>query len=74
MQKRVSYYDVDWDRKKGSGTLSLTFDDRTEVELAALGMEEAALLCAILRIGKTVYYDEESDTISTQADPVGGQD
>lgn len=71
MQRRISYYDVDWDRKKGSGGIWLTFDDRTRVELSPLEMDEVTLLCSILRIGKTVYYDAESDRLSTQADPVG---
>jgi hypothetical protein len=71
VQRRISYYDVDWDRKKGSGGIWLTFDDRTRAELAPLQMDEVTLLCSILRIGKTVYYDAESDRLSTQADPVG---
>ena len=71
MQRRISYYDVHWDRGAGAGRLWLTFDDRTRTELAPLSMEELSLLCAILRIGKTVYYDTENDTLSTEADPVG---
>lgn len=74
MQRRISYYDVDWDRKKGSGGIWLTFDDRSRVELSPLPMDEVALLCSILRIGKTVYYDAESDRLSTHADPVGDPD
>ena len=71
MQRRISYYDVHWDRKQASGRLWLTFDDRTRAELAPLSMDELSLLCSILRIGKTVYYDPEEDTLSTEADPVG---
>ena len=74
MQRRISYYDVDWDRKRSSGGIWLTFDDRTRVELAPLEMDEVALLCSILRIGKTVYYDDESDRLSTRPDPVGDSD
>lgn len=74
MQKRVSYYDVDWDRTKNAGGVWLTFDDRTRAELRPLDREELALICSILRIGKSVYYDEDADTLSTQADPVGSPD
>ena len=71
MQRRISYYDLHWDRRSSSGRLWLTFDDRTRVELSTVSMDELSLLCSILRIGKTVYYDSESDTLSTEADPVG---
>jgi hypothetical protein len=71
VQQRISYYDVHWDRGERSGRLRLTFDDRTSRELAPLSMDELSLLCSMLRIGKTVFYDAESDTVSTEADPVG---
>jgi hypothetical protein len=71
VQQRISYYDIHWDRRERSGRLWLTFDDRTRTELASLSMDELALLCSILRIGKTVFYDAERDTLSTEADPVG---
>jgi len=71
MQRRISYYDVRWNRGAGEGRLWLTFDDRTRAELAPLSMEELSVLLGILRIGKTVYYDSANDTLSTDADPVG---
>ena len=71
MQRRISYYDVHWDRGEGSGRLRLTFDDRTQAEISSVTMDELSLLCNILRIGKTVYYDSENETLSTEADPVG---
>jgi hypothetical protein len=70
MQKRISYYDVDWDRRSGSGGLWLTFDDRSRIELRPLALEELALLCNVLRAEKPVYYDPESERLSTQRDPV----
>ncbi len=60
MQKQISYYDVDWNRKKEEGGLWLSFDDRTRVDLRPLSLEELALLCNILRAEKPVYYDEET--------------
>lgn len=71
MQRRISYYDVHWDRGAGEGRLWLTFDDRSRAQLAPLSMEELSLLCTLLRIGKTVYYDSTNDTLSTEADTVG---
>ncbi len=70
MQKRISYYDVDWDRRVGSGGLWLTFDDRSCVDLRPIALEELGLLCNVLRAEKPVYYDPESERFSTQRDPV----
>jgi len=71
VQKRISYYDVDWDRKSQSGGLWLTFDDRTRVDLRPMSLDELSLLCNMLRAEKPCYYDEEKQTLSTQPDRVG---
>ena len=70
MQRRVSYFDVEWKRPEKSGRVRLTFDDREFVDLEPLAAEEVTLICEVLRQGKVVYYDPESDTLSTLADPV----
>ena len=70
MQKRISYYDVDWNRRSESGGIWLTFDDRTREDLRPLSVTEISMLCSVLRSEKIVYYDPETETISTQADPV----
>lgn len=70
MQKRISYYDVDWDRKRASGGLWLSFDDRTRTDLRPLSLEELSLLCNLLRAEKPVYYDEETERFSTERDTV----
>ncbi len=70
MQKRISYYDVDWDRRSESGGIWLSFDDRTRADLRPLSVTEISMLCTILRSEKVVYYDPEAERISTQADPV----
>ncbi len=71
MQRRISYYDVDWDRKQQTGGIWLTFDDRTRVDLRPVGLDELSMLCNMLRAEKPVYYDEESETLTTQPDRVG---
>ncbi len=68
MQRRVSYFDVEWDRKARSGAVRLAFDDRTFAELRSLSMEEMGLICNMLRAEKPVYYDEETETLSTLPD------
>lgn len=65
VEKRISYYDVAWDRRKLHGALRLTFDDRSQVELRALSMNELSLICALLRLEKPVEYDEATETFST---------
>jgi hypothetical protein len=40
MQKRISFYDVDWDRRKASGGVVLTFDDRSTTDLRPVAAEE----------------------------------
>ncbi len=70
MQKRISYYDVDWNRKDATGGLWLSFDDRTRVDIRPLNLDELSLLCNILRAEKAVYFDEETSCFSTQRDPI----
>ncbi len=65
MRKRVSYHDLFWDCRTRTGALRMTFDDRSDQVLGDLSAEELTVLCEILRSGKTVYYDESSQTLST---------
>ena len=68
MQRRVSYHDVAWNRRSQKGALRLTFDDRTQADLRDLSMDELALLCNMLRAEKPLYYDDESETLATDAE------
>jgi len=71
VQKRVSYWDVDWDRTSQSGGIWLTFDDRSKADLRPMSMQEMALVCNLLRSEKPVYYDVESQVLSTHPqDPI----
>ena len=70
MQRRVSYFDVEWSRRDQTGRIRITFDDREFADLAPLSGDEFTLLCEVLRQGKVVYYDPDTDTLSTVADPV----
>ena len=72
MQKRISFYDVDWDRRSATGGVSLTFDDRSQADLRPLSAEELGLLANVLRSEKPVYYDAETETLSTRRALVGG--
>ena len=74
MRRRVSYHDVLWDRRSRSGALRLSFDDRTRVELAALSLNELTLMCTLLREEKPVFYDDETETLSTDPDYVAHAD
>lgn len=65
MRRRVSYHDVAWDRRLLKGSLRLSFDDRTQAELGGLSMSELSLLCNMLRSEKPLYYDEASETLTT---------
>jgi hypothetical protein len=65
MQRRVSYFDVDWSRKEGSGSVRLAFDDRTFAELRGLSMEEMGLIINMLRAEKPLYYDDETERLTT---------
>lgn len=71
MQKRISYYDVDWNRVQQIGGIWLTFDDRTRADLRPVALEELSMLCNMLRAEKPVYYDEGTETLTTQPDRVG---
>ena len=70
MQKQISYFDVDWNRESKRGGLWLPFDARTRVDLRPLDIAELSLLCNLLRAEKPVYFDETTQTLSTQRDPV----
>ena len=74
MQKRISYFDVDWDRARKTGGIWLTFDDRSRIDLRPIELDELSLLCNLLRSEKTVYYDDESQTLSTQPAMVRDRD
>ena len=65
MGKRISYYDVAWDRRKLHGVLRLSFDDRSTAELRSLSMNELSLICALLRLEKPIAYDEATESFST---------
>ncbi len=71
MQKRISYYDVDWNRREAQGAIRLSFDDRSHLDLAELSLEEVSLLANVLRSEKPVYYDPVRERFSTRADSVG---
>ena len=70
MQRRVSYFDVEWNRREQTGRIRVTFDDRKFEDLGPLTAEETTTLCEVLRQGKVVYYDPDTETLSTLADPV----
>jgi len=73
MRRRVSYHDVAWDRRLLQGTLRLSFDDRSEARLHGLSMSELSLLCNMLRAEKPLYYDEDTETLTTDPElAVGG--
>lgn len=65
MHKRISYYDVAWDRRQLQGVLRLTFDDRSRAELRSLSMNELNLICSLMRLEKPIAYDETSESFST---------
>ena len=71
MQRRVSYFDVEWTRSEQTGRVRLTFDDRSFEDLHPLSIEEVILLCSLLRSEKPVYYDPGTQRFSTVADRVG---
>jgi hypothetical protein len=68
VQRRISYFDVDWSRKDSSGSVRLAFDDRTFAELRGLSLEEMGLICNMLRAEKPLYYDDESERLTTLHD------
>jgi len=65
--KRISYFDVAWDRRTLKGALRLSFDDRTQADLRELSMNELDMLCSMLRAEKPVYYDEAQERLTTDA-------
>jgi hypothetical protein len=68
VQRRISYFDVDWSRKDSSGSVRLAFDDRTFAELRGLSLEEMGLICNMLRAEKPLYYDDENERLTTLHD------
>jgi hypothetical protein len=63
--KRISYFDVAWDRRNARGALRLTFDDRSRTDLRELSMGELDLLIAMLRVEKPLFYDDATQRFST---------
>jgi hypothetical protein len=63
--KRISYFDVAWDRRSLRGALRLTFDDRSRADLRDMSMNELDLLIAMLRVEKPLFYDEASERFTT---------
>ena len=54
MQRRISYFDVDWSRKDRSGSVRLAFDDRSFAELRGLSTEDMGLICNMLLAEKPI--------------------
>jgi hypothetical protein len=65
MQRQISYFDVEWDRRQRAGLVKLAFDDRSFAELRGLSMEETDLVCSLLRAEKPLYYDDETEVLTT---------
>lgn len=63
--KRISYYDVAWDRRTLQGALRLSFDDRSQVLIGDLSMNELNLICSLMRCEKPIAYDEANERFST---------
>jgi hypothetical protein len=63
--KRISYFDVAWDRRGTRGALRLTFDDRSRADLRDVSMGELDLLIAMLRVEKPLFYDDATQRFST---------
>ena len=71
MQRRISYFDVEWNRKDRQGCIRVTFDDRSSEDLCPLSQEEMTLIFGLLRADKPIYYDAATETLSTLPKPVG---
>ena len=71
MQQLISYFDVEWSRKDKQGRIRITFADRSFEDLYPLSQEEMALIFALLRADKPVYYDAATETLSTVPSTVG---
>jgi hypothetical protein len=69
MQRLISYFDAEWSRKDRQGRIRVTFDDRSSQDLGPLSQEEMALIFALLRADKPVYYDAATETLSTVLSP-----
>ena len=63
--QQISYFDVYWNHKQKNGIVRLTFDDRTFEEMRSLSLEEMCLICNMLRAEKPVYFDLESQSLTT---------
>ena len=63
--KRISYFDVAWNRRDQRGALRLTFDDRSQADLRHLTTAELDMLCSMLRAEKAVYFDESAEALTT---------
>jgi hypothetical protein len=73
MQRRISYFDAEWSRKDQQGRIRITFDDRSFADLCALSQQEMELILALLRADKPVYYDAQTETLSTVPSRVGNK-
>jgi hypothetical protein len=71
MQRRISYFDAEWNRKDKQGRIRVTFDDRSAEDLCPLSQEEMTLIVGLLRADKPMYYDAATETLSTLPKPVG---
>ena len=69
MQRRISYFDVEWNRKDKEGCIRVTFDDRSSEDLRPLSQEEMTLIFNLLRSDKPTYYDSATQTLSTLPSP-----
>ncbi len=73
MQRRISYFDAEWNRKDEQGRIRITFDDRSSEDLCPLSQEEMVLIFGLLRADKPMYYDAATETRSTLPNPVGNK-
>jgi hypothetical protein len=71
MQRLISYFDAEWNRKDKQGRIRITFDDRSSQDLFPLSQEEMLLIFSLLRADKPTYYDAATETLSTLPDPAG---
>jgi hypothetical protein len=70
MQRRVSYFEVEWSRKTANGQVRLFFDDRSFEALEKLSLQEMVLFTNLLRLEKPIHYDPETELLTTEAQPV----
>ena len=72
MQRRISYFDVDWNRKEQTGGIRLAFDDRSTHDLRPLSMEELSLVCNLLRAEKPHHFRRTLPRVTRRiVEPVG---